>query len=577
MRYWSRLLASSICLVGVALSQDGIRSHYISGGREVPLVESPTARAFKVVEDRISQFREAVPAGTGALDRLSLLEQKYGIVVVRQSAGIDTVADAFEELARNPVVEMVIPVYQMGDGEALVINEFVVRFNSGTEATAEGFFRRIGATVLRGRSRPALRRYVVTFPMLDIDAALDVINGLNADASVEYALPAFVRLYPPRTGVPTGSVLPPPRLDRRVQGASPGNAACDTLLSSSNFPNDEFFDQQWSLNNTSSDPNLGLYDADIDAPQAWAETDSSPKVDIAIIDLGVDIHPDLEVLPGADLVDDDSNAQPLANNSHGTAAAGIAGALSNNSIGVAGVPRSARIVPVRIGLSECDTCAWQIVAGGEAEGILAAVDLGAEVLSNSWGTSFLEGTDPTNPDLEAAIDYALESNRVVVFAAGNFFVLDPSEAVEYPATLATKKTLIAVSATNQWDEFKTSDYQTLPASKDAEYWWGSNWGEEITLAAPGVGLYTTGNGGGYRCFSGTSAATPLVAGAAALLLAEYPSATPSEIRGWLEAGADYKGEPEKFGAGRLNVYGALMKARALSSTAPQAPTGLEVH
>jgi subtilisin-like proprotein convertase family protein len=133
---------------------------------------------------------------------------------------------------------------------------------------------------------------------------------------------------------------------------------------------------------------------------------------------------------------------------------------------------------------------------------------------------------------------------------------------------------LTVSASNEFDEFKTK------TSGDGETWWGSNFGLPVDLAAPGVHNLTTdisGDGGytanNYTDFNGTSSATPIVAGAAALLLSAEPDLTELEVRNRLKHTADkvgvqpyQDGRNDQFGSGRLNVFAALQTSQPTLSS-----------
>ena len=244
---------------------------------------------------------------------------------------------------------------------------------------------------------------------------------------------------------------------------------------------------------------------------------------------------------------------------HGTACAGIAAALTHNSEGVSGVGWEVKIMPIRIAHSNSPDGDWITSNLIIEDGIRTAVDRGAKILSNSWG-----GGSPSSA-INSAIDYAITNDCVVVFAAGNCRVSGSNacpQPVIYPANLSLSKVIIAVSATNEWDQFKT------PTSSDGENWWGSHNGPEVTLSAPGVHVYTTdiSGSGGYSSnnyvsnFNGTSSATPFVAGAAALVLSQNNTWSPNQVRTQLQNTADDLGPPgfdNKFGYGRLNVCVAL--------------------
>jgi subtilisin family serine protease len=316
-------------------------------------------------------------------------------------------------------------------------------------------------------------------------------------------------------------------------------------------PSDPYYSKQWHLNNIGS---VGVADADINAPEAWGIYKGSNAIIVAIIDEGVNTtHNDLKakIVTPYDAADGDNNQEPNSWDGHGTACAGIAAAMTNNGIGVAGIGWKVKIMPVRIAYSNYPGGPWITSNSIIADGIRTAVNRGAHVLSNSWGGGYPSGA------INSSINYAVTNKRVVVFAAGN-----DSGPVSYPANLSKSKVIIAVSATNEWDQFKTK------TSSDGEYWWGSNYGPEVNVSAPGVHIWTTdiSGAGGYTggdyisYFNGTSSATPLVAGTAALILSRNPGWTPTQVRNQLQSTADDKGPAgfdNKFGYGRINACKAL--------------------
>ena len=373
--------------------------------------------------------------------------------------------------------------------------------------------------------------------------ALSRSNALHQSERVEFSEPNLIQIIPERP---------------EIRGAAEDQPAgtLGTPLApapSSTTPTDTLYSNQWGLNNAGT---VGVVDADIDAPEAWDSQKGSSQIIVAIIDEGVDTqHPDLQskIVTPYDATDGDNNQEPNSWDGHGTACAGIAVAVTNNNLGVAGVSWNSRILPVRIASSNCQGCGWITTNAIIEDGLRTAVDRGAHVLSNSWGGG------PVSNAINSGIDYAIANGRVVVFAAGN-----GSGPVGYPGNLSTNRVMITVSATNEWDEFKTT------TSQDGENWWGSDFGPEINVAAPGVHIYTTdirgsngyANGDYVATFNGTSSATPLVAGAAALALSQNPSMTPAEVRDLLQQTADdlgASGFDNQFGHGRLNVGNSFKK------------------
>ncbi len=261
----------------------------------------------------------------------------------------------------------------------------------------------------------------------------------------------------------------------------------------------------------------------VQAPEAWDVTRGSSSTRIAIVDTGVQYdHPDLagKVVRGYDFVDDDSD--PYDGNGHGTHCAGIAAAVTDNGRGIAGMAPNATIYAVRV-LDDNGSGTLDDVANG----IIHAADNGADVISLSLGAPVGATT------LRNAVDYAWNSGSVVVAAAGNSGTSLPS----YPAYYDNA---IAVTATDSNDN-------------KASF---SNYGSWVDVAAPGVDIYSTYTGSSYRSLSGTSMATPHVAGLAGLLDAQGRSA--SQIRAAIENTADpISGTGTYWSKGRINAYKAV--------------------
>ncbi|KMM39392.1 S8 family peptidase [Guptibacillus hwajinpoensis] len=261
----------------------------------------------------------------------------------------------------------------------------------------------------------------------------------------------------------------------------------------------------------------------VKAEQAWDVTQSNSSIKIAVIDTGVDYnHPDLagKVVKGYDFADNDND--PMDEHYHGTHVSGIAAANTNNGIGIAGLSPNASILAVRV-LDESGSGSLDDVA----QGIRYAADQGAQVINLSLGGILGSQT------LKDAVNYAWNKGSVVVAAAGN----ESSPKPSYPAYYSNA---IAVAATDQNDTI-------------AYY---SNYGTWVDIAAPGSSVYSTMPGNSYDNLSGTSMASPVVAGVAGLLAAQGRSA--SEIRTALEETADYiTGTGALFQNGRVNAANAV--------------------
>jgi serine protease len=287
---------------------------------------------------------------------------------------------------------------------------------------------------------------------------------------------------------------------------------------------DPLFPEQWGLENTGQAG--GTPDADIDAPEAWTVTQGDPGQVVAVIDTGMDLdHPDLidrlwtntAEIPGNGL-DDDSNgfiddvngwdfygdgttadSAPEDETWHGTAVASAV-AATRNDVGIAGVAPATTIMPIRVCHFSCPLS--KIVAG-----IDYAIANGAGIMNLSLGT-------PTfDEPLADAITAANTAGVVVVTAAGNSSA-DNDVTPMYPANFETPN-VIAVAATDRFDVL----------------WSSSNFGAtRVDLAAPGKDIKLATLNGGWTISSGTSLASPMVAGAAALVRAVLPSANPATVK-----------------------------------------------
>jgi thermitase len=549
------LVLSSLCLM-TALSLCGDVSYaegtdpefYFVGDQKVILQRSSHLRALNVrgrseaeVEGVMRQMAESGSAKARSFESIpskQTLLDRYNLLLVEKKESEPENIGSFFEFTPSSAQQRVIPdspVYSVDSIEQILVNEFVVRFTKQvtTEAQANAVLRPYNGRIVR-KDVIDKNTYIVAFDVPNASSpdplkALAMSNKLHQDKKhVSFSEPNFLRLYPKRPH------------SAQQQGNIGTKTKAPTVTSFSIVkPNDPLYSKQWSLSITGADI-------------AWQHTKGSEKVTIAVLDEGVDTsHPDLvnKIVSPYDATDNDDNQDPEKGDNHGTACAGIAAAATDNKTGISGASWYAKIMPVRIATGAPEG-GWITSNEIIARGIRKAVERKANILSNSWG-----GGTASNL-INSAIDDAIMQRRIVVFAAGN-----DSGSVSYPANLSSTKPIIAVSATNEWDEFKTK------SSKDGEDWWGSNFGPEVSLAAPGVHMATTDmtnaikvDGSYLDNFNGTSSATPLVAGIAALLLSKYPNLSPADIRNHLQNTADDKGVPGfdyQFGHGRVNAAKAL--------------------
>jgi thermitase len=283
----------------------------------------------------------------------------------------------------------------------------------------------------------------------------------------------------------------------------------DYVAKASAIPDDPDYSSQWGL-------------SQIFAPQAWNVTHGSASTLIAIDDTGIDgSHPDLsgKIVARANFTTDPD----VDNNGHGSHVAGIAAADTNNGIGIAGTGYNTRLLSVKV-LDSTGSGYYSWIANG----ITWSADNGAKVINLSLGGIASSQT------LQNAINYAVNKGVVVVAAAGNNGSIVPF----YPANYAN---VVSVAATD---------------SNDHKASW-SNYGQWVTIAAPGVNILSTYQGG-YAYLSGTSMATPFVSGVAGLIWSLHPTWTESQVVNKLETSADkISGTGTYWKYGRLDACNAV--------------------
>ncbi|HEV7643453.1 MAG TPA: S8 family serine peptidase [Pyrinomonadaceae bacterium] len=319
-------------------------------------------------------------------------------------------------------------------------------------------------------------------------------------------------------------------------------------------PNDPMFSDQWALNNTGQ--NGGKRKADIDVLKAWQKTKGSRKVVVAVLDSGVDYtHPDLAAnmwtrpdnipvykddelgtipdLHGFSAVDD---RDPMDDNGHGTHCAGVIGAEGNNDEGIAGINWEVEIMPLKfLGRGGFGTTKDAIEAINYAiERKRAGVNI--RVINASWGSTTYSKA------LEDVIRAAGDEGILFVAAAGNDGSSNDSRP-HYPSSYNLPN-VISVAALDRVDLMATF----------------SNFGvKSVHVAAPGKDIVSTWLNGEYREASGTSMATPQVAGIAALVLAQDPKMSVQKLRQKLLSSVDLldtlTGKLEN--AGRINASKVL--------------------
>ncbi|MBZ0286647.1 MAG: S8 family serine peptidase, partial [Anaerolineae bacterium] len=450
----------------------------------------------------------------------------------------------------------------------IVTDEFVAKLPAGTDRAQLEPLNDENAVIILDENQLNENQFLLAVTDASPVDVFDMVSAYAASGFFEYVEPNFVRVI----------------VDRQVTPF---------------IPNDTLFGNQWHLNNTGPASATVTVDADIDAPLAWSiSRGTNSNILIGVIDLGfdnahADLAPNAWANPGETAgngVDNDGNGfiddvngwdftpcdgvpQPgagcgdnnLAGNRHGTAVAGVAAARGNNSIGVSGSCPNCRIMFVVLP----NTDFYQGMAFDYAR------TEGADVITNSWG--FAIG-NPCTSTLCGAINNAATLGRgglgsVVLFAMNNPNVNDCVGAAPDISSIAN---VIAVSRSNSLDRFDLSGFGNCmdvlaPSARNST----AATLRITTTDVTGAGGYDPGD---YTStFNGTSSATPLTAGVAALLLDVNTGLTRLQVQRLLQDTAD-KIEPgagayadatgfsapgtgnATHGYGRINAYEALRVA-----------------
>ncbi|MBN9415164.1 MAG: S8 family serine peptidase [Candidatus Eremiobacteraeota bacterium] len=408
--------------------------------------------------------------------------------------------------------------------------------NSRALASSESFADKYGATVADkfefGQSSLLDKGEMMQLQLPAGMTTEQAIAKMKNDPAVAYVEPNYIYKLDPKEQQGGGQPEPTPPT---------GNSAA---------PND-LVPELWGLHNTGQ--NNGTAGVDIDALGAWQiHTGRHDAPIIAVIDTGVDYnHPDLAAnmwtntgeIPGNG-IDDDGNGviddvhgfnafaqtgDPMDGHGHGTHCAGTIGAVGNNGIGVVGVNHRANIMAVKIFDDSGSTDSAAILRGIEY-----TTKMGAKITSNSWGGG---GASEAQKEAFAA------SSALHIMAAGNNYSNNDLIA-NYPSNYDLSNN-IAVAASDRND--KKPGFSNYGAT-------------QVDIAAPGKDIYSAKPGGGYQSMSGTSMATPHVAGVAALVASAHPEYSAEQIKEAILNGADKldSWKSKVVDGNRLNAHGALL-------------------
>jgi subtilisin family serine protease len=444
------------------------------------------------------------------LDEPFALSERLGIGLYRLPGGT-TIKTLIDQINADPVIKKSAPAFINEDGRHAycVPTELTVQFKDGyDESRAFEIISNIGSAVVRTQRTPGY--FTIMAP--EQKGYFATIRELYTYDEVKFAEPSIM---------------------------SYNNALYR--------PFDAELGNQWAIENNHQIESCvcpPYLDHDIDAIDGWDITKLGvdPDVVIVIIDSGIDLdHLDLQAnyLFGYDYINDDEYPNDVTG--HGTSCTGIAAATGDNGIGIAGIAYDCDFIALKVSLvigQDQD----RIDALNDAAGW--AANYSAMIISMSWWIV-------NGPGIQSATLNAYNSGALLCASAGN----DDEENVDYPARYSH---VMAIGATDP------CDYRKWPEGCDGGSW-GSNYGADLDLAAPGAKIWTTTLGGGYGYFSGTSASCPMVAGVAALIFSKDPSLTNDEVRTIINGTADkppyYQydqyGRTPELGYGRINMYAAL--------------------
>ena len=525
------------------------KEYYYAGGKKIKLNrvhDSFFVRYKKDITSRAMESKLAEKADfADAEERKEMPKYNAIMVTLPPYRRTEDVEESVKSLAADLDVEFIAPVYREAQSGLRLIatDEITVRFKSNvSQSQIEKLNKENNVEIIKQN------RYVPNQYLLRGENPKDTLtlaNKYQESDLTEFAEPNFI-----------------------------SEVKKEALTS------DMFINEQWHLINTEQEG--GLEGEDVSASEAWEITKGSPDIVIAIIDDGVDIdHPDLKDniwknpntnepdIQGWNFFNDDNDPRPrkfippynktAINDIHGTPCAGVAAAVGDNTIGVAGIAYNCKILPVKIFLGS------ELVPLNILADAIRYAGQKADVLSNSWSCSY-------SSDVEQAIKDVVQTGRggkgaPVFVATGN----RSTSIVSFPAIVPEA---IAVGASTNLGE-------------RAKY---SNFGRRLDFLAPSNGgtkkIFTTDvsiHNRGYNLgdinqgdadglytnsFGGTSSATPLAAGVAALILSLKPELKWDEVRNYMRNTADkinqdkanyVNGFSEQYGYGRINAYKALEK------------------
>ena len=417
--------------------------------------------------------------------------------------------------------------------EFIPINQLILSYEAGKKPT-EKSLKKAGLRIVDGGDYET-GTFLIVEPIEKSGLTSKTVKALETIEDVTRAYPSHIITLPPQ---PPNEPPNDPGAEKAVEKsskrlkASPSNSSTPSPV----IPEDELFGQLWGMKQ-------------INAPVAWTSGVKSPVI-VAVIDTGIDYnHSDLRAnvwtspsgthgfnaIPGSD------RNNPMDDNGHGTHCAGTIAAVANKS-GVVGVNWEVKVM----GLKFLDRAG----RGSDFAAIRCidfAIANGAKVLSNSWG-GYSE-----IPELEEAIERAQRSGALFIAAASNDNLNNDGANPSYPSSYLADNIISVMSV-------------DLGGAKSSF----SNYGaRSVDLAAPGRNILSTYPGGGFKPLSGTSMATPHVAGAAALLWA-HPKFKQADWRGIKDA--LLKNVSKQSGLANLCGSGGILDLQFMGDSSGGEPT-----
>ena len=531
--------------------------YYYSGGQKNTLFEDRSSVIIHYI-DGVSPSQQLGNQAFKSFKNTKSLESKHcAILNFDQLQNISAKSLSTKLTLDKNLVKGISYAVQLDDGTQLwPTNQILLELKAGRQLSElEGLMKEYGAEYVTTSFNN-----MVILETREIDKTLALANRIYESQAVKWAHPDFIMEF--------------------VQDIKPDNPL--PVLT----PNDPLYGEQFQMHNTGQtiDGFQGTNDMDSNAPEAWDISRGSSSIVVAVIDDGVESHEDLgTVLTGYDAVTNTSGGQPGPSDAHGQACAGIIAALHNN-LGVAGLAPNVQILPVR-GLDGGSGSFADL-----AECINWATNNGADVLSNSWGSSGCSGIVDV---MENAISNAVTNGRsgkgcVVVFASGNS--QQCNNCVGYPAR---NSNVLAVGAFGNDGDITTysqrgSELDLVAPSIDGYYQNAPFSCSGFVVTGAGVRTIDREGSAGYSSgnyttgFGGTSAACPVVSGVAALVLSIDPNLTQTQVRDILTNTAIDMGSAgfdNTYGHGRVNAFAAVQQAQGgggspSDTLAPSTPSNL---